>query len=196
MEKSLPIKSWGFVKAFLKNPKQIGAIAPSSKFLAEKLVKAADFENAKVIVELGAGTGIITKQIIKIMPKDAVLLVFEINYLLSRHIKKNIKDKRMVVINDDARHISRYIDNLGFQRADCVISGLPLAIFSKEERNQILNAINDCLDVKGKYVQFQYSFNDIFALKKIFRQVDIDFEMRNIPPAFIYVCSKIFKKVD
>ena len=183
-------KTFGLAKEFFKNPKQIGAIASSSKFLAEKLVKAGNLENAKVIIELGAGTGIITEKILELMPKDAILLSFEINSSLSRHIEENIKDERLRVINDDARHIAEHINKLGFQYIDCVISGLPLAVFSKEERRQILDAIDNCLSKKGKYVQFQYSISDILALKKVFPRVSLDFEMRNIPPAFVYVCSK------
>ena len=188
---NLPLKkTFGLAKEFLKKPKQIGAIAPSSKFLAEKLVKASNLENAKVIIELGAGTGIITKKILELMPEDAILLSFEINSLLSRHIEENIKDERLRIINDDARHIAGHINKLGFQYVDCVISGLPLAVFSKEETRQMLDIIDNCLSEEGKYIQFQYSISDMMALKKVFPKVNLDFEMRNIPPAFVYVCSK------
>ena len=184
-------KVLGLAKEFFKNPKQIGAIAPSSKFLAEKLVKAAILKNTKVVVELGAGTGIITEKILELMPKDAVLLSFEINSFLSRHIKEDIKDERLKVINDDAKHIMGHVNKLGFQYADCVISGLPLAVFSKEERSRLLDVIDSCLSERGRYVQFQYSLSDMAALKEIFPKVNLNFEMRNIPPAFIYVCHKI-----
>lgn len=187
-------KIFGLTKEFFKNPKQIGAIASSSKFLAEKLVKAAILENTKIIVELGAGTGIITDKILELMPKDAVLLSFEINNFLSRHIKEKIRDKRLMVINDDAANICKYLNEYGFQFADCVISGLPLAVFSKEERNQLLDVINGCLSEGGRYVQFQYSLSDMSALKNVFPKVNLDFEMRNIPPAFIYVCSNNINK--
>lgn len=62
-------------------------------------------ENTKVIVELGAGTGIITEKILELMPKDAILLSFEINSFFSRHIKESIQDERLKVINDDAMYI-------------------------------------------------------------------------------------------
>ncbi len=185
-----------FTKAFFKNPKQIGAIAPSSKFLAEKLVKAVDLRSAKVIVELGAGTGAITKKILEAMPENAVLLSFEINTSLSRHIEEDIKDERLKVINDDARHIAKYLKQYGFEYADCVISCLPLAAFSKDERDKILGAIKHCLADSGKLAQFQYSINDIFALRKVFSKVNLDFEMRNIPPAFIYICSTKGRNID
>jgi phospholipid N-methyltransferase len=177
-------------KEFFKTPKQIGAITPSSKFLAEKLVKAVNLESAKVIVELGAGTGTITKKILETMPKNAALLSFEINSSLSRHIEESVKDKRLKIVNDDARYIGKYLKQYSFERADCVISCLPLAGFSKEETNAILGAVSEYLSENGKFAQFQYSVNDIFTLRKIFPKVNLDFEMRNIPPAFIYVCGK------
>ena len=102
----------------------------------------------------------------------------------------------MKVINDDARHIAKYLKQYGFEYADCVISCLPLAAFSKDERDKILGAIKHCLADSGKLAQFQYSINDIFALRKVFSKVNLDFEMRNIPPAFIYICSTKGRNID
>ena len=68
-----------FLKQFLKEKKMVGSIRPSSRFLTEKMLENVDFNSAKVIVELGPGTGVFTKKIIEKMAEDAVLLVFELN---------------------------------------------------------------------------------------------------------------------
>ena len=54
-----------FLNEFIKHPKHTGAIAPSSKILAKKMVDVIDFNRAKCIVELGPGTGAFTKEIIR-----------------------------------------------------------------------------------------------------------------------------------
>ncbi|PRP96638.1 hypothetical protein TUN_33020 [Bacillus sp. M21] len=59
-----------FLSEFIKNPKNTGAIAPSSKILATKMVDTINFETAKCIVELGPGTGVFTKEIIKRKKKE------------------------------------------------------------------------------------------------------------------------------
>ncbi|MFH0929815.1 MAG: hypothetical protein V1814_01015 [Candidatus Moraniibacteriota bacterium] len=57
-----------FLKAFIKNPLRTGSIIQSSPILADKMLEKIDFRNAKCIVELGSGSGIITKKNIE---KDA-----------------------------------------------------------------------------------------------------------------------------
>lgn len=52
-----------FLHEFIKHPKHTGAIAPSSKILARKMVDVIDFNRAKCIVELGPGTGFSRKKL-------------------------------------------------------------------------------------------------------------------------------------
>ena len=68
-----------FFRESIRNIKTVGTITRSSKFLCKGMVKHVDFDNAKTIVELGAGDGVITKHILRSMRKDAILLCFEVN---------------------------------------------------------------------------------------------------------------------
>lgn len=54
-----------FIKQYIKNPKFVGAIAPSSKKLAAAMMQPIDFEKAKCIVEFGPGTGVFTEEIMR-----------------------------------------------------------------------------------------------------------------------------------
>ena len=68
-----------FIKQFFKDKKMVGAVSPSTRFLAEKMLENIDFNTSKLIIELGPGTGVFTDEIIKRMASDAVLLTFELN---------------------------------------------------------------------------------------------------------------------
>jgi len=92
----------GFLKQFWKEKKMVGAMAPSSRFLAKKMLKNIDFNSEKVIVELGPGTGVFTKEIIQKMAPDAHLLVFELNDNFYKALKKSIHDERVILIHDTA----------------------------------------------------------------------------------------------
>ena len=72
-------KKTAFLKQFWQEKKMVGAMSPSSKYLAHKMLRNIDFKKAKVIIELGPGTGIFTKKILEFMQPDAKLLVFELN---------------------------------------------------------------------------------------------------------------------
>ena len=77
-----------FLKQFWKEKKMVGAMAPSSRFLAKKMLKNIDFENARILIELGPGNGVFTEKIIEKMHPDAKLLVFE--FQIFRKFLKNI----------------------------------------------------------------------------------------------------------
>lgn len=177
----------------MKNPVSVGALMPSSKFLAEKMVELADLKNAKCIVEFGAGTGAITQKILSEMQHSATLFCFEVDEGLIEILNKNIKDPRLKIIRDSAENFYKYIVESGFEYADRIISGLPLALLSKEIRDEILKSSEKYLRDDGIFVQFQYSLTNSSAFKKKFPEVIINFELLNIPPAFIYVCRKTAK---
>lgn len=179
-----------FVKSFFKNPLRVGALVPSSPYLAEKMADLVDFSGAKCVVEFGSGTGSVTKKILRRLPENCVLLSFEIEKSFAEQLKKTISDKRLVVINDNAEQLAKYLKKYGYKRADCIISCLPLAFLPNNTTKLILEAAKEFLKDGGYYVQIQYSLSDFNNLKKIFSKVRLGFEIRNFPPAFIYICEK------
>ena len=71
-------KKFNFFKEAVKNYKTSGTVVPSSKYLANKMLKDIDFSSAKLIVELGPGNGVITHDILKKLSPDATLICFEL----------------------------------------------------------------------------------------------------------------------
>ncbi len=165
-------------------------MAPSSRFLANKMVENIDFSDAKVIIELGPGTGVFTDVIIERMASDAHLVIFELNDTFYAALSKRIQDPRVHIIHDSAEKIEEYLEHYNLSKADVVVSSLPLAVFSEELRQSVLMASYRSLKVLGKYIQFQYSLQAKRLLKSMYQEVNIAFTALNFPPAFIYTCSK------
>jgi phospholipid N-methyltransferase len=179
-----------FLKQFLKEKKMVGSIRPSSRFLTKKMLENIDFNYAKVIVELGPGTGVFTKKIIEKMAEDAILLVFELNDNFFNLLKSSINDKRVILIHDSAEKIDEYLKINNLHEADTVISSLPLANFPVELRDSIVSKSHQVLSNSGKFIQFQYSIQSKKILKLTYSSVSISFTPLNFPPAFIYTCVK------
>lgn len=179
-----------FFKSFLKNPLRTGSIIQSSPVLADKMLEKIDFQNTRCIVELGGGSGIITKKILRKMRKDCVLLCFEIEPALAEKMR-NIEDSRLIIINDCAEKIDIYLQKYGFQKTDCIISSLPLTSLPSRTSRSILKNIYAYLPSGGHYIQFQYSLAYRRQIKYLFSSVAISFVLLNFPPAFVYVCVKI-----
>lgn len=183
-------KKTAFLKQFWQEKKMVGAMSPSSRYLAHKMLKNIDFKKAKVLVELGPGTGVFTKKILAAMNPDAKLLVFELNDNFYNNLKEEISDERMTLIHDSAEFIQKYLKESELLYTDYVISSLPLANFPNKVKSNILNASYDSLKNQGKYIQFQYSLNARKFLEERFESVHIAFTPLNFPPAFVYTCIK------
>jgi phosphatidylethanolamine/phosphatidyl-N-methylethanolamine N-methyltransferase len=179
-----------FLHQFWKQKKMVGSMTPSSRFLAEKMLKNLDFDNSKVIVELGPGTGVFTEKIIRKLHPESRLLVFELNDIFYEALKNKIKDPRVILIHDSAEKIVDYLAINGLERADVVISSLPLANFPEELKDQILLNTFKSLQSGGKFIQFQYSLISKKKLEQIFGEVSVSFTPLNFPPAFIYTCKR------
>ena len=149
-----------------------------------------DYSKTKVIVELGPGTGVFTRRIAKKLPKNVVLLVFELNEEFYLQLKNEFYQSNIMIIHDSAENILMYLKEHNFDCADVVISSLPLSNFKEDLRSSLLNNIYESLSDAGKFIQFQYSLQSKKALMSLFQEVKIDFTALNIPPAFVFSCQK------
>jgi len=178
-----------FITEFFKNKSEVGAVAPSSKFLGNKMYGGIDFSKVKCIVEFGPGTGVFTKEIIKRMNPSACMLVFETNPSFYIQLKQEIDDPRVIILNESAEKIGEYLALENQEKADFIISSLPLTVFPKELKENILKKAVENLSKDGQYIQFQYSLNAHKLLKEKFNSVKLAFSLINMPPAFVYKCS-------
>ena len=182
-----------FLKKFIDEPKKIGSLTPSSKFLARKMLNDLPWENFSHVAELGAGTGIFTEQIIERKTSSCKLLVIEQDFSL-RHLLEekynNAPPRSNLIFDSFAENLCATLQEINFPPLDCVISGLPFANMEEGLRRQIIENIHRSLKRDGIFVMFQYSLQMKRLLKEYFHSVDINFFLLNFPPAFVYLCKK------
>lgn len=175
-----------FFSTFIKYPREIGSVVPSSKFLIEEILKNIDFSTAKHIVEYGSGTGCITIELLKRARPDAKILCFEIN----KKFCKSLKDKRLIVINDSAENIKKYLKKFNVGKVDYIVSGLPFSSLKPYEKYIILKEAKNNLRNNGKFVVYQFLSNLRKYIDYYFSKISIKFVPFNLPPCFVYVCEK------
>lgn len=186
-----------FLKVFLRAPALTSAIVPSSPWLAERMIEGLRLDQARVVVELGAGTGAFTRVVQKELHPAAVFLAVEIDPVFAKHLKRRFP--RVHVINDSAEHLGRHLQSLGQSYADCILSGLPWAGFKAEEQRRLLEAVLGVLRPGGYLTTYAYNhvawlpggqrFRKL--LRSSFPSVETTrTEWRNLPPAFVYRCRK------
>jgi phospholipid N-methyltransferase len=176
-----------FLKKFIDEPKKIGSLTPSSRFLVNKMLKDLPWENFSCVAELGAGTGTFTEKIVELMPPDCNFLVVEQDDAM-----RNLLEEKYPSLNFDsfAENLCSTLRRMDLPQLDCVISGLPFANMDEELRLQIIDNVRRALKPGGVFVMFQYSLQMRKLLKEYFPAVSIDFLLLNFPPAFVYTCRK------
>ncbi|WP_062353011.1 class I SAM-dependent methyltransferase [Bacillus kwashiorkori] len=179
-----------FLKEFMKNPQFIGAVAPSSKYLAEKMIENIDFSKCECIIEYGAGTGIFTEKLIARKREDTLLLVFENNKGFYQQLMKDYRHKRNVkIINDSAENTLKYFKKYSATRVDYIVSGLPFATLPLDISERILENTKEILTSQGEFIAFQYTLIKINFLKSYFNEIKWKKVMWNIPPAYVLNCK-------
>jgi phospholipid N-methyltransferase len=172
-----------FLKGFLKNWREVGSPVPSSRHLARKICGLIDFERAHNVVEIGAGTGVITHELLQSLRPQASLDIFEVNSEFCDRLK-TIGDTRLTVHNVSALQMPGVL----VEKADYVVSGIPLATLSRSEFKRLCESVNAILRPGGVFIQLQLSLVSYGRLRRFFREVNVRFTFRNTPPAFMYSC--------
>jgi phosphatidylethanolamine/phosphatidyl-N-methylethanolamine N-methyltransferase len=189
-----------FAMEALADFRTVGAVAPSSPYLTRAMVDPLPLRNAKVVVELGCGSGAVTRELLRAMPRSSVLLAFEINPRFSSYIRNRISDPRLVVINSSAENIRAELQRRGYEQADSIVSSLALTLMCDDLKDRILSESAAALRNGGVFTQYLYLHGiqwqagrpALFAGGRIlgghFRSIERTTVWRNLPPAFVYAC--------
>jgi phospholipid N-methyltransferase len=179
----------GYVKAFMDD-RSIGSVTPSSRFLVERMCRSAALEDAETVVEYGPADGVITRDLLKRMRPDARLIAVEFNEKMHAALLQKVKDPRLTAVRGDVRRIDALLAERKLTQVDRIVSCVPFALFTGRERHEILTKTSNLLNPGGRFVAFGYTTHLIPMLKDYFSDVDIQFEVRNIPPSFIFTALK------
>ncbi|MFM8271471.1 MAG: class I SAM-dependent methyltransferase [Gemmata sp.] len=175
-----------FLGQMARRRRTVGAIAPSGGPLARAMArKVGDGADGQVIIELGPGTGVITRALVERFPRNPILAV-EVNEPFVAPLRKAFP--AVTVVQGCASQLAAHLDRSGLKPDDiaAVVSGVPLLSLPGDLPQRILASVAGVLRPGRPYVQFTYS-------ERAWRRFDVrGFERlpservwRNVPPAFV-----------
>jgi len=167
----------------------LGSIVPSSRFVVNDIMAQVDWDRARVLVEFGPGVGTLTREVLRRMRHDAVLVVIELNSEFVQYLGSTIRDPRLRIVHGSAAHVRRILAEQGLAPADYIISSLPYSLFSEPMRQEIVSESRHALKAEGSLLVFQYSRRLLPYLKSSFSSVRQNFQLFNILPAMIFHCT-------
>jgi phospholipid N-methyltransferase len=178
---------WLFFTKFLQQGKAIASVAPSSPWLARALVRGIDFSQARCVVELGAGTGPITAELLRSVGPGCRLVIVERDADFCQRLR--LRFPRADVVQSDAAELETLLDERRLAYVDHVISGLPLPSFPAGERDRLLEVVARKLTPGGTFRQLTHMPWVYYRLyRRYFSDVEFCFVPLNIPPGGYYIC--------
>ena len=179
-----------FARAFLRDPKQLGSVIPSSKFLVNRILERIDFERARVVVEYGPGIGNLTGEILRLLRRDATLVAIDTNLEFVRFLRRNYGHPGLHVEHGSAAEVVSILRRLKIPAADYVVSGIPCSTLPGKLRRAIVRASREVLAPGGELIVYQFSNAVLPDLLGEFPRVERGFEPLNILPARLFYCAK------
>jgi len=183
------------LKEFILKPVTVGTIWPSSSSLCQEMISEVNIDNAELIVELGPGTGPITKYILNHKNPESRFIAIELNRNLCMMLAEKMPEVEF--INASAEELPALLKERNCPLADLIVSALPWASFSSDLQRRILDQAVASLRPGGYFTTFAYiqgrmlpSYHRFRSLlESEFDEVVIsDIVWKNFPPAFVYRC--------
>jgi ornithine lipid N-methyltransferase len=182
-----------FLGKFLRQGTAIASVAPSSRWLSETTVSNIDWATVDAVVELGAGTGPITRVIAQRARPECKVVVVECDHDFARLLRERFRDMpNFNIVEGNVRDLDSILACCGINRVDHVISGLPVPSFPRELQHSLFDAVRKVLRHDGTYNQITeipWVFWRFY--RGFFDHVQFAFEPRNLPPAGAYICRGI-----
>ncbi|AIO67555.1 class I SAM-dependent methyltransferase [Burkholderia oklahomensis] len=177
-----------FLRAWLRNPRQVGALAPSGPALATLMTAQIPSESA-LVIELGAGTGVFTRELLSRGVASDRLVLVEADPAFAATLRRRFPDLR--VMNMDAAELGITRGLFGDARANAIVSGLPLVAMPVEQAVAIVHgAFAMHLGPGGAFYQFTYLPRCPIPASRLaaigIRAERIGIAWANVPPAAVY----------
>jgi len=181
---------FAFARGFVAHPAQVGSVVPGSTFLEQRLVRAANLEQARTVVELGPGTGGTTLALLHALRPDARLLAIELSEAFHARLLDNIADPRLAMQLGSAEQLAEYLRDWRLPAADVVLSGIPFSTMPVAVARRTAAAIAENLAAGGRFVAYQVRAHVAGFITPLLGAPTIGWEWRNVPPHRVFRWTK------
>lgn len=185
---------WRFLRALGAKPISTGAIAPSSRALAEALLGGLPLSNSRSVLEVGPGTGAITEVLLEKVSDASAIVAMELSEDMISALSARFP--HLKIINDSVENILSHVQP---GSVDCIVCSLPWAFLSSDLQRKILQAMHTALRPAGTVTTYSYLHGAWFpsnrAWLKIFSEVFSGVRRekvvwKNLPPAQVFRATK------
>lgn len=175
-----------FLRRWLAHPLKVGAVLPSSPALARLVARQVRRDPDQAVVELGAGTGSVTKALLQAGIPSEQLFVIEIDADLCTFLRKQVPQAQ--IICGDATRLSELIPAKWHGKVSTVISGIPMITLPLRMQQRMIDAWFEVMPPnQGRLLQYTYSLVSPLPESKLgLKGRRRGIAMLNVPPAWVW----------
>jgi phosphatidylethanolamine/phosphatidyl-N-methylethanolamine N-methyltransferase len=182
--------SFHFLRGFVRNPAQVGSIIPSSRQLERRLVRSARIADARMVVELGPGTGGTTSAFLRAMPSTAQLLAIELDSDFHQRLHASIHDPRFNVELGSADRLAEFLKARWLPAPDVIISGIPFSTMPPGVSDRVASTVARVLRPGGRFVAYQVRAHVAGFVSPYLGTPEKQWEVVNVPPVRVFTWVK------
>lgn len=179
-----------FLRGFIRHPAQVGSVVPSSSFLEQRMIRKACIAQARVVVELGPGTGGTTKAMLRAMAPGSRLLAIELDPDFQQHVRSTISDPRLLVEGGSAERIAEFLQRHHLAAPDAVVSGIPFSTMPAAVSDRVAAAVAQVLRPGGRFVAYQLRAHVAGFVTPYLGEPECEWEVVNVPPMRVFTWIK------
>ncbi|MEZ5654820.1 MAG: methyltransferase domain-containing protein [Sphingobium sp.] len=180
-----------FFGEFLRSPKMVGSIVPTSPSVIDGLLSSVDWGRTELFVEYGPGVGTFTRPVLERLRPDAQLVAIDTSRNFIDYLAKTISDPRLTLVHGSAADVeSIAAEFAGERQANYVLSGLPFSTLPEGVGDAIAAATSRILAPEGAFLVYQYSGFVLPLLRPHFPEISKEWIWRNVPPCMITAARK------
>ena len=178
------VAPWLFVRELLNRPGVVGAVWPSSRQLARRMAALVPLASEGLVVELGGGTGAVTKALLEHGLSARRLVVVERSPAFVRHLRQRFPS--VTVLQGDARQLASLLPP--GEPVDAIVSSLPLRSLPQADASTIVAQWPQILRPGGSLIQFTYDLRGApnHTLHGLIHRVS-HLVWANLPPARVFL---------
>jgi len=182
--------SFQFLRGFVRNPAQVGSIIPSSRQLEQRLVRSARIGDARMVVELGPGTGGTTLAFLQAMGSTAQLLAIELDTEFHQRLHASIHDPRFNVELGSAERLAEFLSARWLPAPDAIVSGIPFSTMAPEVSDRVASSVARVLRPGGRFVAYQVRAHVSSFVSPYLGIPEKTWEVVNVPPVRVFTWVK------
>ena len=165
---------WGvFFKGFLKHPVMVGSIMPSSDITIKKMLEPVKWDE-------------FCRPVLERLKPDAMLVVIDLNPDFIDYLGKTIHDNRFYPIHGSAADVQKIIRELGHEKADYVLSGLPFSTLPDQLGPKIAKETYEVIRPGGAFLVYQFVKKARDFMEPHFDHIDSGYSFWNILPCHLF----------